>query len=211
MTTTSSRLLELLSLLQGRRDWPGNDLAERLEVSVRTVRRDAERVRFGYRRRDGTTSRRDVEPHALVNHGRRWYLVAFDLSRSDWRTFRLDRLTGPASPGARFTPRRLPSKNAAAFVQQSIAGAPNRYEALVTLRAPAEEMSCRVPPYWGTIEPVDDRTCRYTTGDDDLRWLAMRIAMLDVDFEVHGPPELVEHLHAMGARLSRGADRRRRK
>ena len=72
-------------------------------------------------------------------------------------------------------------------------------------------MSCRVPPYWGTIEPVDDRTCRYTTGDDDLRWLAMRIAMLDVDFEVHGPPELVEHLHAMGARLSRGADRRRRK
>ena len=211
MTPTSSRLLELLSLLQGRREWPCCELAGRLEVSERTVRRDVERLRalgypiesttgpaggyrfragsalpplllddeeaiaiavglrtaarasvtgieeaavralvkleqvlpsqlrrriqalgaatstlppggptvdpqqltviaaacrdterlrFGYRSRDGSDSRREVEPHALVNHGRRWYLVAWDPARGDWRTFRVDRLTRPASAGA---------------------------------------------------------------------------------------------------------------
>lgn len=48
-TTTSSRLLSLLSLLQARRDWPGGLLAERLRVSERTVRRDVDRLReLGY-------------------------------------------------------------------------------------------------------------------------------------------------------------------
>lgn len=49
MTTTTSRLLSLLSLLQTRRDWPGSVLAERLSVSSRTVRRDVDRLReMGY-------------------------------------------------------------------------------------------------------------------------------------------------------------------
>ena len=49
MTETSSRLLELLSLLQARRDWRGDELAERLGVSRRTIRRDVERLReLGY-------------------------------------------------------------------------------------------------------------------------------------------------------------------
>jgi predicted DNA-binding transcriptional regulator YafY len=320
MSETSSRLLQLLSLLQGRRDWPGDELADRLEVSGRTIRRDierlrrlgypvesltgpaggyrlragsampplllddeeaiaiavglrtaarasvtgieetavralvkleqvlpahlrrrvaalgsatftlpgagptvdphhltviaaacrdSERLRFGYRSRDGTGSRRDVEPHSLVNHGRRWYLVAWDLRRDDWRTFRVDRMAQPASTGVRFTSRRLPSKDAAAYVQQSIAGAPNRFEAVVTLRAAAEEITSRVPLYWGTIDAIDAHSCRYTTGDDDLRWLALRILMLDVDFEVHEPPELLEHLDALALRLGRGAAARR--
>jgi len=314
--TTSGRLLELLSLLQGRRDWPGNELANGLEVSGRTIRRDIERLRqlgypvesitgpaggyrlragsamppllldddeaiaiavglrtaarasvtgieetavralvkleqvlpahlrrrvgalasatftppgegptvdpqhltviatacrdseclrFGYRSRDGTGSRREVEPHSVVNHGRRWYLAAWDRRRQDWRTFRIDRLTTPASTGVRFTPRRLPAKDAVAYVQQSITTAPNRFEALVTLHAAAEEITSRVPVYWGTIEPVDEHSCRYRTGDDDLRWLALRIAMLGVDFEVHEPPELAEHLRALALRLRRAA------
>ena len=98
--------------------------------------RDSERLRFAYRSRDGTDSRREVEPHALVNLGWRWYLVAWDRGREDWRTFRVDRLTRPAATGVRFTPRRLPAKDAAAFVRASIIGAPNRFEARVTLRAP---------------------------------------------------------------------------
>src|SRR3954452_14620923 len=249
--TTSSRLLTLLSLLQGRRDWPGGELAERLEVSGRTVRRDIERLRglgypvesltgpaggyrlragaamppllldddeaiaiavglrtaarasvtgieetavralvkleqvlpahlrrrvralgsatvtlpssgptvdpqaltviaaacrdseclrFSYRRRDGTESKREVEPHSVVNHGRRWYLAAWDRRREDWRTFRIDRLTKPASTGVRFTGRSLPANDAAAYIEQSITGAPNRFEALVTLHAAAEEV-----------------------------------------------------------------------
>jgi predicted DNA-binding transcriptional regulator YafY len=313
MSQTASRLLDLLSLLQGRRDWPGNELADRLEVSTRTIRRDVERLRglgypvesltgpaggyrlragtamppllldddeaiaiavglrtaarasvagieetavralvkleqvlpahlrrrvsalgtatftppvagptvdpqhltviatacrdfeclrFAYRSRDGTDSRREVEPHSLVNHGRRWYLLAWDRRREDWRTFRVDRLARPTSTGVRFVARSLPASDAAAYLEQSIAGAPSRFEALVTLHAPAEEISSRVPAHWGTIEPIDARTCTYTAGDDDLRWLALRITMLGVDFTVHEPPELIEHLRELASRLS---------
>jgi predicted DNA-binding transcriptional regulator YafY len=165
--------------------------------------RDTERLRFAYRRRDGTDSRREVEPHTLVNLGRRWYLVAWDRGREDWRTFRVDRLARPASSGVRFTPRRLPAKDAAAYVERSITGAPHRFEARITLHAPADAITGRVPPHWGTIEPIDGRTCEFRAGDDDIGWLAMRLAMLDVDFDVHEPPELVERLGALGRRLSR--------
>jgi len=95
------------------------------------------------------------------------------------------------------TARRLPAKDAAAFVKESIIGAPNRFEARVTLRAAADEIASRVPAYWGTIQPLDAHTCEYRTGDDDLGWLALRVAMLGVDFEVHEPPELVEHPRAL--------------
>jgi predicted DNA-binding transcriptional regulator YafY len=165
--------------------------------------RDSECLRFAYRSRDGAESRREVEPHSLVNHGRRWYLVAWDRDRDDWRTFRVDRLTKPASTGVRFESRRLPAKDAAAYVSQSITAAPTRFEARVTLHVPAEEISNRIPAYWGAIEPVDERTCEYRTGDDDLGWLAVRIAMLGVDFEVLEPPELVEHMRELASRLAR--------
>src|SRR5215212_3570024 len=312
MSETSSRLLELLSLLQARRDWPGGELASRLEVSPRTIRRDVERLRrlgypvesltgpaggyrlragsamppllldddeaiaiavglrtaagatgsgieetavralvkleqvlpahlrrrvqalasattalpapggptvdpqtltviaaacrdverlrFAYRGRDGVASRREVEPHSVVNVGRRWYLVAWDCRREDWRTFRLDRLERP-TPGRRFTPRALPAKDGAAYVTQSLSAAPSRYEARLTLHAPAEAV--RLSSSWGTVTPLDERRCELRTGDDNLEWLAARLTMLRVDFDVHEPPELVEHLAALGRRLAR--------
>jgi predicted DNA-binding transcriptional regulator YafY len=169
--------------------------------------RDRECLRFAYRSRDGTESRREVEPHSLVNLGRRWYLVAWDRRRDGWRTFRIDRLSGPAADGGRFTPRKLPAEDAATYVEQSITGAPNRFDADVTLHAAAEEIAGRMPYYWGTIEPIDERTCRYRTGDDNLEWLAIRIAMFDVDLEVHGPPELAERLRALADRLTRATAR----
>jgi predicted DNA-binding transcriptional regulator YafY len=168
--------------------------------------RDSERLRFAYRSREGTDSRREVEPHSLVNVGRRWYLVAWDRQREDWRTFRVDRLARPARSGTRFTPRTLPAPDAAAYVERSLRGAPHRYEARVTLHAPADEIASRVPAYWGTIEESDARSCEFRTGDDDLGWLALRIAMLGVDFEVHEPIELAEHLRALADRLRRGAE-----
>src|SRR5205814_8790205 len=93
-------------------------------TAIAAARRDNECLRFAYRSRDGSDSRRDVEPHAIVNYGRRWYLVAWDRGREDWRTFRVDRLLKPASTGVRFTPRRLPAKDAAAFVKKQIAERP---------------------------------------------------------------------------------------
>ena len=289
MSETASRLLELLSLLQGRRDWPGAELADRLGVSGRTIRRDIERLRelgypveslsgpaggyrlragtamppllldddeaiaiavglrtaarasvtgieetsvralvkleqvlpahlrrrvsalasatvapaadgptvdpahltviaaacrdrevlrFAYRGRQGEETRREAEPHALVNLGRRWYLVAWDRRREDWRTFRVDRLSRPAATGARFTAR-------------------------VTVRAPVQEMTRRLPSYWGKFRAIDAHSCEYRAGDDDLGWLAMRVAMLGADVDVHEPPELIAHLKALARRLDR--------
>jgi predicted DNA-binding transcriptional regulator YafY len=171
--------------------------------------RDCECLRFGYRTRDGTESRRAVEPHSLVNRGRHWYLVAWDRDRQDWRTFRVDRLSEPAATGVRFVPRTLPATDAAAYVERSIVEAPNRFEAVVTLHAAAEEIACRVPAQWGAIAAKDANTCEYRTGDDNLGWLALRIVMLGVDFEVQEPPELVEQLRALHSRLGRATRPRR--
>jgi predicted DNA-binding transcriptional regulator YafY len=139
----------------------------------------------------------------VVNYGHRWYLVAWDRRREDWRTFRIDRLAKPAATGVRFGRHELPAKNAAAYVEQSISGAPNRFDAVITLHAGADEIASRIPARWGTVEPIDGHTCEFRTGDDNLRWLALRIAMLDVDFEVRDPPELIEHLRVLAVRLRR--------
>ena len=112
----------------------------------------------------------------------------------------------PTATGVRFAARKLPLKDPAAYVEQSITGAPNRYEARLTLRASADEMKRRMPAWWGgSVEPIDDVSCEYKTGDDDLHWLALRVAMLGVDCEVHEPAELVDELRLLAARLTRAA------
>ena len=317
MMTTSGRLLELLSLLQTRRDWPGQELARRLEVSGRTIRRDIERLRdlgypvdalpgpaggyrlhaglampplllsddeavaiavglrtaagagvdgieetalralvkleqvlpghlrgrvnalqritttltysggpsvdpealttiaaacreqerlrFDYTTRDGTASRRQVEPHSLVHLGRRWYLVAFCCDRQDWRSFRVDRLERASPAGRRFEPREPPGGDPAAYVAASLSGTPHRYEAHVTLHASEPDVRARTRHLWGTLEPIDDASCTYRTGDDSLDWLAMRIGMLGVPFDVHAPDELAARCRELSARFARAA------
>ncbi len=317
--TTSGRLLQLLSLLQTRRDWPGDELAGRLEVSGRTIRRDVdrlrelgypveslpgraggyrlaagtampplllddeeaiaiavglrtatgsgvagieetavralvkleqvlpaplrrrvaalsaatssapggpawgasvdaehlallagacrdhERVRFGYRARDGVASRRDVEPHGLVHRGRRWYLVAFDPSRGGWRTFRLDRLERP-SAGARFRSRTIPGGDAAAYVARTIREMPHRHAARVLVHASASVLADRRRYLADALRAVDEQTCEVTLADDHLEWLALRILMLDEDVELlEGPVELRDQLRRLGARCTRAA------
>ena len=167
--------------------------------------RDSERLRFAYRDREGAESRREVEPHSLVNHHRRWYLVAWDRDRDDWRNFRVDRVSKPAPLGVPCAERKLPAKDAAAYIAKSISEMPTRFEAKVVLRAPAAEVRKQFSAGWGKVKAIDDRSCEYRTGDDDLDWLAMRIAMLGVDFEVREPPELVEHLAALSRRVGRAA------
>jgi predicted DNA-binding transcriptional regulator YafY len=172
-------------------------------TTIAAACRDSECLRFHYRGRDGTESRREVEPHTLVNRGRRWYLVAWDRRREDWRTFRVDRLELPASTGVRFGPRRLPADDAAAYVEQSIAGAFSRFEARVTVHAPADEVAARHPYLASALTPIDERRCEYRAADENVEWLAVRIAMLGVDVDVDGPPELRAHLRALARRLQR--------
>jgi predicted DNA-binding transcriptional regulator YafY len=317
-TDTPARLLQLLSLLQTPREWPGGELADRLGVSRRTVRRDVdrlrelgypvqasmgadggyrlvagkampplvlddeeavaiavglragaghavegvdeasvralakleqvlpsrlrhrvstlqaattpltsgdgatvtpetltvmasavagnERLRFAYRAGDGADSRRHCEPYRLVSTGRRWYLVAYDLDRADWRTFRVDRVQEPFATGARFAPRELPTGNAAEYLKQSMQRRQETYTFEVTFAAPREVVAARLPAWFGTPEPVDEHSCRVrgSTGDA-VEWFAVRLAVLGYEFTVREPPELVEHVRELGARLTRAA------
>ncbi|MFF2326858.1 MULTISPECIES: helix-turn-helix transcriptional regulator [unclassified Streptomyces] len=324
MTDTPARLLNLLSLLQTPREWPGSELSERLDVSQRTIRRDIdrlralgypveasrgsvggyrlvagtampplllddeeavaiavglragaghaiegvdeasvralakleqvlpsrlrhrvstlqnatmpltrgdgstvdphtltvmaaavtgrERLRFAYRAGDGAETKREAEPYRLVSTGWRWYLVAYDLGREDWRTFRVDRVTEPFATGARFTPRELPTGDAAEFLSSSIARRqPERALALaveVSFAAPVDFVSARLPASIGPVEGTGENSCRLRAVlSDSLEWVAVRLALVDCEFTVHEPPQLVEHLGRLGARLSRAATR----
>jgi predicted DNA-binding transcriptional regulator YafY len=322
MWETSARLLKLLSLLQARRDWSGKDLAARLEVSERTVRRDVERLRdlgypvhaargadggyrlgagaamppllldddeavavavglrtaarspvtgidetsvralakleqvlpprlrhrvgavadytvlippdspvpavdptvlttlagacrdherlrFDYRAHDGATSVRSVEPHRLVTWGRKWYLVGWDTDRADWRTFRVDRVEPRTPTGPRFTPRELPGGgDVAAYVARGASAAGFQFQARVTVHAPAAVVAARITPAVGTVEAIDDHSCVLATGADRVETVAVYLGLLDADFDVIEPPELVAKLQELADRYRRATRRR---
>jgi predicted DNA-binding transcriptional regulator YafY len=321
MLDTSARLLTLLSLLQTRRDWPGQTLAERLRVTSRTIRRDVDRLRElgypvrsikgpdgGYRLeagselpplrfdddqavaiavalqtatttvtgveegalralatirqvmptrlrsrvnalqvtsvgryragdrpivdiehlvtvgaavrarevlrfdyptgRDGvsesmSTPPRRVEPHHLVTWDNRWYLVAWDLDRADWRTFRVDRMVPWTPTGPRFEPRTLPAPDVASYVTERFGrpvGLPCRGEAI--LHAPATEVARWT---WGeaVVEELGPDRCRVVAGGWSWVGLAAWLGLFDVDVEIVGPAELREAAVTLAARYGR--------
>ena len=165
--------------------------------------RDHEQVRFDYERADGEASRRLVEPHQLVSAGRRWYLVAWDVRREDWRTFRLDRLSDARLAGVRVAPRELPAKDAAEFVARSISSRPSRHEARVVVQGTPEEVDPVARWAGGEVEAIDATHCRVTLRADWMDWLAVGVSSLALRFELDldGPPELVEELARMCSRL----------
>jgi len=166
--------------------------------------RDDERVRFSYAARDSVESERFVEPHRLVSLGRRWYLVAYDLDRGDWRSFRVDRVTKPAATGARFRQRDLPAADAVAFVQAGIRSIPQKYNVVVAVQAPAATVKATVWD-WGTVVPTGPASCELRMSVDSLDWPVMVVAALGVPFEVVSPPELAEQISRVGALLSASA------
>lgn len=151
--------------------------------------RDDERVRFSYAPRERDASDRFVEPHRLVSLGRRWYLVAYDLDRNDWRSFRVDRITAPVTTGARFRQRDLPADDAAAFVQAGIRSMPLKYEVVIAVSASAADVKAIVWD-WGMITTTGAESCELRMSVDTLSWPVMVLAALGVPFEVVSPPEL---------------------
>ncbi|MEE1767068.1 YafY family protein [Streptomyces sp. JV185] len=164
-----------------------------------------EGLRFRYRGKRDAPGPRHVEPYRLVSTGGRWYLVAYDRDRDDWRSFRVDRITEPHPTGVRHPARELPAEDAAAFVAEGIAGPRARYRAVVTLYVPLEEAARRLPRGAGRLEPDPESAerCTLIAGGDALDWLAVRIALLGMDFEVREPAELVEFLDELGQRITR--------
>ncbi len=160
--------------------------------------RGLERLRFGYRAGDGRESERRVEPFRLVNAERRWYLVAFDVDRAAWRTFRVDRITDPVLTGHRFV--RGAEPDAAAMVAEGLALAPYAWQAEVLLRTDPEHAAELIPRTVGTLEPAEDGTV-LRLGAPDLEWIARYLAGLDVEFEVRDPPELRTAIRKLARRL----------
>lgn len=164
-----------------------------------------ERLRFSYRGSGGTESTRRAEPHGLVSISHKWYLVAFDIDRDDWRIFRADRVREPRPSGGRSAPRNLPASTPGQYVVDRLMDLAPTYRAIVTLHLSVAEVTGRSGTNLGDLEPIDEWRCRLTSYPDTLDWLAFRLAMLNCEFDVHEPPELVEYVHSLGARLSRSA------
>jgi len=318
MLSTSARLLRVLTLLESRREWPGSELSERLEVSTRTIRydmvrlralgypveavpgvaggyrlasgaalpplvldddeavavavalrssagggiagieetsvralvkleqvlpsrlrrrvnalqaytvpvampggptvephllstiaaacRDYEVLRMDYRKADGAESTRAVEPYRLVHMGRRWYLVAWDRERRAWRTFRVDRLQLRTPNGPHFAPREPPADDIGDYVMRNVRSAPSAFQARVVVQASSAVISERVPRGI-VIEPIDDNTCVVSVTANTVEMLALYLGMLDADFTVTEPPELVDRLSKLSERFSRAVPR----
>lgn len=165
--------------------------------------RDCEMLRFGYRSRDGAASERQVEPHRLVHTGRRWYLAAWDTNRGNWRTFRVDRIAPRLRTGARFAPRQPPEGDFADYVSRSVAFTAYPYQATIKLHASVEEVAERLPPGAGALEAVDGATCMLHTGAFSLDTLSVYLALIGFDFEVVGPPELIDRVRSLAERFGR--------
>ncbi|GAA5197330.1 YafY family protein [Rugosimonospora acidiphila] len=170
-------------------------------TAVALACRDSEHLRFSYTAADGQHTDRHVEPHRLVSLGRRWYLVAYDLTRHGWRSFRADRLTTPHGTGTRFRPRELPAADAAEFVRTSLGNLPHPYRVEVLVDAPAAAVREKIGR-WSTVEELDAEHCRVRMTADSLDWATMALGVLGADFRVLHPPELLEQIHDWGARFS---------
>src|SRR5579863_2715194 len=169
--------------------------------------RDALRVHFAYVASNGDASMRAVDPAAVVYSGRRWYLVAFDLDRDDWRTFRLDRIDSALRLGGRGKSRAVPGGDPASYLKATLsryaAGSEDDAEpAEIRVRAPAERIRGRVPGQYASVEPDGAGACIVRSRTAWSRHFLMWAAMLDETIEVVGPPELVATARALGSRLS---------
>jgi predicted DNA-binding transcriptional regulator YafY len=165
--------------------------------------RDHEHVTAGYIDRAGTGTQRRLEPYQLVTTGRRWYLLAYDRDRQDWRSLRLDRMADVRALGSTFNPRQAP--DAAAYVRRSISASPYRYVARVRYFAPPGVVAPHFSPTSATVEAEGPDSCVMTAGGDDPEKIVFYLALPGCEFEVLDPPEVVAAVRTVAERLGRAA------
>ncbi|MGU3650796.1 helix-turn-helix transcriptional regulator [Mycolicibacterium sp. A43C] len=167
--------------------------------------RDREHIGCGYTDIRGASSQRRLEPYQLVTTGRRWYLLAFDRDKQDWRSLRLDRMGTVRAMGSTFTPR--PAPDAAQYVQRAITSSPYRYIARVRYHASRDVVAQTFSSASVHIEPDGDQACILTTGADDPRVMALYLAMPGCEFEVLEPPEVADAVRTAAELLQRAGTR----
>lgn len=167
--------------------------------------RDHEHVSADYTDIRGNHTQRRLEPYQLVTTGRRWYLMAYDRDREDWRSLRLDRMSAVAARGSTFAPREAP--DAAEYVGRSISSSPYRYRARVRYHAPEAVVAQKFPPASATVEADGPDACIVTAGADDPERMVLYFATVGHDFEVLEPPEVAAAVRAVADRLRAAAFR----
>ena len=166
--------------------------------------RDREIVRFAYSDYSGSATERRIEPYRLVNWGRRWYLVAFDVERADWRTFRVDRISESRSVKHRFTERPLPAEDIAGYVASKTRQVQMKVIGRVIVHAPATDVAARMGSWTqGSIEDLGDGRCLMQIGGRSPDDLAFWLGVLDSDFEIVGSPDLTRAVERLAGRYAR--------
>ena len=166
--------------------------------------RDQVQLAFAYTDREGQPSSRQVEPQGVVHIDRRWYLVAWDCLRADWRTFRIDRIASAPVVGAHFAPRAGPGDgDLRRWVARSLSFGQYPDEARIILHAPLAALRQRIPASAGVLEVVDGQRCLLRCGANPIRSVIYWLLAMDLEFEVLGPPALIERLRETGERVAR--------
>ncbi len=186
--------------VSAERSWSGTQMNFETLVATARACRDDERIAFGYTAADGAQTQRRVEPHQLVTLGRRWYLVAYDAERSDWRSFRLDRMTGVQNSGAKFGRRTIPGGDAAEYVRRAVA-ARSGVCAVVELAGDAEAVG-EVLGRWASVAALAPGRCRVEIDTDSLDWAAAVVGFSGCRALRAEPPEFAERLHDWAERLA---------
>lgn len=191
------------ALLATTETWapPGPVVDPEVLARLAQAGRDSERVMLAYTSATGEPSERLVEPHRLVPLRAYWYLVAYDLSRHDWRTFRLDRVAQVALAGQPSVPRQLPGGDAVAFVRRGMAEAPRAWQVEAYVMAAPEEVRERLGR-WAGVEADGDGT-RLHLNVGSLEWAAVCLAMAGADAVVRQPPQLLALLSEWSSRMAR--------
>ncbi len=172
-----------------------------LLATLASACRDQLRLGFSYEDGKGRATQRAVEPQGVVHTGMRWYLLAWDSHREDWRTFRIDRMVGKPDVGAHFPPRVSPDGgDLKAYVSRSLAVAPYAEQARIVLHVPLSEAVHRIPASVGVLKALDAQRCVLECGAHSLDTLVYWVVVLDLDFEVLAPQALRDRLRAFGER-----------
>lgn len=174
-------------------------------TTVALACRDAETVDFAYRAGDGAVTERTVQPHRIVSVNNRLYLLAWELGRAAWRTFRIDRITNPRRTGQRFAHRRLPTDDPVEYVRAQIGSMPARYRVHATVQAPAEQVGPEIAQY-GVVEALDETSCEVYIAAESLDWAAFCLGAIDAPLVIHGPPEAIAHIRSWGKRFTEATE-----
>lgn len=195
-----ARLRHEVRALAGSVDSFGGGPPVDSEVLMTLARACRDEVEAGFDYPSGSAvRRRRVEPYRLVASDRRWYLLAYDLDRDDWRNFRVDRMTDVSARTWRFRPRAVP--DAATYVQEGVASRAYAHQARFLVHATADTVRAQVPASAAVVRPRGDELCEVLSGAGSLDFVLMHMLLLGHDFEVLDPPELGGRCRALAERL----------